>query len=216
MNNLVFVGGFGAGKSQAEKCGVALANKINADDVQSFTFSQSRRDPRLVEHYLKRANTAGSHSAGALKLSEIAGLEEYFFINAPLPRTRRHILLQGGKIAVNMMRDAIEDRKLLEPSFAFVAGYTADISLHPVSNFKPLISGEISAFDSSMVLPELANANSRVHDIRTLHDEYFDPSIQEIANFEASQVDSITLIGNHNRFLVDTHVMIEEVFQAVN
>lgn len=216
-NNLVFVGGFGNGKSAVEQIAEQLGKHLNVNDVMAFTLSDARRNPDELIKRMKDAKLAASHSAGALALTR-AGVKsaEHMFINAPTPTTRLHLLGSGLLIAGHMTRDALRDPELRGPTAKFNLSYGGELVSHLISNLWPLINGEIPEFNSRAVFGAMSEEGVKVTDIQTIGDEYFPSDSDSVGKLWTPQgVETITVEGGHNRVLVDPR-MLDEVFYHMN
>ena len=215
-NNLVFAGGFGNGKRSVARTAEILGKRLNVNDVWPTTYSSARKNPEKLKNKLREAKYAAGHSAAAIELVKPGVKTEYMFFNAPTPASRRHILFGGYLIAVHMHGNVLKNREPFLPTAKFDASYVAEVSSHFIANILPLVTGEIPRFDSKATFSAMVSEGAHVNNVQTIDDEYFQPIQQAPSLTTIRGVPTVTVAGGHSRFLVDTDLMLNEVFDILS
>ena len=174
--NVLVAGGFGNGRYIARTLARNIEPMYEGSECIPATFSKLERlhrtgglDQFISDNEIDRAD---AHSAGVLRLIGCAALSHIVAYNPPLPQSRWELLKRTLHKTVRMVKDSRElGRAHVLKYFASALG---DLALHPVSNLRPFINGEISRFDS---IAELSAEDDIVY---TTHDEYYG----ELAEYE--------------------------------
>ena len=206
--NVLFVGGLCEGRRSVEAIGDALI-AAGADDVVAMTSSRARSKTAELQRLESLASITVTHSIGVMAVLAECTPTDLFVFNPPLPTSRRKLIARGGVITAHMTADAIAEPELRIPTARYAAGYAAEALAHPVTNFRPLINGQISEYDIRRRMLHLPRDVQTTY-VHTLGDEFFQPSKETISALCLRGINFVTCIGRHNRLVVDPSGLIEE------
>ena len=214
--NIVYLGGFGAGRSSVELTAEQLARSVGALDYDAYTFNDRRRRLARIVVSINNADFIGTHSAGAIvaaqaeEASTHRSLRRRFaLVNAPVPTSPTRLIIASPAITANMAVDALRHPRTMLPTVLFGASYTAEMLAHPFSNLRAVLGeeGEIPKFNSNEAAEYLNRRSSGVLVVDTEEDEYFERPRTDVEHLGHVGVKHLMLPGHHNRFPVDVEAM---------
>ncbi len=210
MNRAVYIGGFGNGKTSAERVGEALG--AHYADVDVFTFSEAMdkksNDLRRASRGVTRLIT---HSAGLMALTDEMSPSVVSAFNAPLPTSKTHLLFATIKKTARMHLNLIDASLIgkpegrVKPVLAYDRSAIAELAINPFENLKHL--KHIAKFDA---IGFAANAGSdiAVELIYTSKDDYFMPDRKDVAWAAVTGVPLFMLEGQHDELVLRPNEMI--------
>lgn len=210
MSRVVYVGGFGNGRSSAE--GVASALERHFEDVAEFTFSDYINNPEAVQKAANRAYLV-THSAGALAIANASiNPTRAELLNPPLVRgvpslLARTVLKQARMatpgVGMHTLGDAVSVAK-------YNASSVAELATHPLANLGNL--RKVSNFDSvyAAVKAKQEGIHSRL--TWTSNDVYFQPEEHDLANLRNHGLHAQMVTGEHDEVVLRPQQFIDQLF----
>ena len=211
---VVYIGGFGNGRSSAEQ--VASALQEYYDDVDVFTFSEAISRPNTVARAVESVDTI-THSAGMLALAGTVP-ERISAFGAPLPTAKALLVARTVLKTVRMHTPGIGIQRVQD--ITAIAGYDAsaagELVAHPGRNLGHL--GQISRFDAVKAAVAARRSSSRIPTslYYTKGDEYFQPSQAQLVAAEAGDVNVLSLPGIHDELIIRPAETLHAAFEHRN
>ena len=205
MSRAVFIGGFGNGEASARGVADALQTVGNYEDVDNFSFGQSRSGDydKLVTDIERAAQGVDvfALSASALGVPRLRA-KEATLIDAPLPTSRMHLIANTVAKSVKMPFANTEHGRLdhLARIGSYLGSSTVELFRRPTKNLRPYFNGEISRFDAITAATQLKNMGVLTRLIAMSEDRYFQlASPANLARASAVGVDVTVVEGIHDQ-----------------
>lgn len=212
MSRVVFLGGFGSGRTATEKVGKVLESHF--EDVDAFTFTDYLRHPEETQRAAKGV-TLITHSAGALSLSEQGIQAEFaYLLNPPLPR--RVIGLIGRSLVktarLYMPNVGLHSVADLAGASAFARSTTAELLNHPYANLSQL--PKISSCNAVEVAHQAMDRGIGSQITWTTEDAYFKPTPLDLDNASTHSIPVKILEGEHDEVVLHPQAFLGQVLNG--
>lgn len=213
MTRVVYIGGFGGGRSSTDRVANALGNYY--EDVEAFRFSDLRADPDEVQRASAGADVV-THSAGALalRLDSMDRINSVLLLGPPLPQRVSRLL---WKTVVKTARMNSLGKGIHEPSDAlqvinYSASTAAEVFAHPVHNLGRL--SEIAATNTVDLAAMTRENRIPTTAIWTPGDAYFQPTGFELYQMELNRAKVVTDIeGEHDEVILRPESFLEQIYK---
>lgn len=196
---VVYIGGFGNGRSCAE--GVASALEDYYENVEEpFTFSEAIKDPEKIRKAVERASVV-THSAGLLAIRG-TWPESIQAFNPPLPTSRSRLVIRTLAKTTHLHTPGrgIKRGSDIKAVAQFDASSVAELAVHPVANLGNL--GKISKFNAVKELMDAQEAYIPSELIYTDDDDYFKLSWLSEMTAKSANVRVTRLPGEHDELIL--------------
>lgn len=214
MKNVVFVNGFGNGRSSTEKVANALGSYY--DGVEAFRFSDLTTSPDEIRKASAKADLI-THSAGALalKLDSMDRVNSALLLGPPLSQRVSRLLyktvvktarMNTPGIGIHTFEDFVEANRYSQSSLG-------ELIANPIDNFGRL--SEIAKTDSVELASNVTGEGIPATLVWTTGDAYFRPTQSTLEIARANGITTISdLEGEHDEIVLRTAQFLDSVFTA--
>jgi hypothetical protein len=212
MSRVVYRGGFGNGQMMADRVGDALGSFF--EGVEVFTDTSATRNASDFRKAAKNA-TLITHSKGYTGVRD-AMPEEIIAFSPSLPSTR--LKLFGGALikGVRMLSKEPTQSVRLKDILKYNASSAGELIAHPLGNFWPLISGEISNTDSLQFAMEATDNGVHTHLMYFEDDEMYQPQLGQRTLAAVNGTPIIDIPGVHDQIVLTPHQTIQTSLEIIN
>ena len=214
MSRAVYVGGFGNGRSSADRVADAIAAEFGYEDVDRFTFAYAMDHSRDIRRAVQDVPVV-THSAG---LMAVAGKRpsEVLAFNAPMPASKLRLIGRSVTKTLRMHRPGIGIQS--SGDILSVARYdtsaTAELTRHAYGNLKRL--GQIAFFNSVNAAIGATEYGINTTLVTTDGDEYFRIPTWREESASAHGVRIARLSGVHDELVLRPQQTLSQLNETVS
>lgn len=214
MSNVVYVNGFGNGRSSTREVANALGNYY--EGVEAFRFSDLTSSPDTIRKAATNADLI-THSAGALalKLESMDRINSALLLGPPLPQRVSRLLYKTVVKTARMNTPGVGIKSVqdLKAVNTYSLSSVAELTANPIDNFGRL--PEIARTDSVELARNIARERTPATLVWTDSDAYFQPTQSTLDIARANGIMTITdLEGEHDEIVLRPEEFLENVFTA--
>jgi hypothetical protein len=213
MTNVVYVGGFGSGRSSTERVANTLGNYY--EGVEAFRFSDLQARPDDIRRASADADIV-AHSAGALalKLDSMEQVDNALLLGPPLPqRVSRLLYRTVVKTArMNMPGKGIQKLSDVLSVTDYSASTIAEVVMNPIDNLGRL--KEIAATNTVDIAAMTRENHIPTTVVWTPGDAYFKPTGFELYQMRLNNAHVVTDIdGEHDEVILRPEQFLSQVYE---
>lgn len=207
MNRVVYIGGFGNGKSSAEGVGEALTAVCGYDDAEVFTYANAKgKERKQLRRALRGATRLVTHSAGLEAIDDSMAPLAITAFDAPLPTSVPHLVLKTVVKTARMHAPMFDIETArdgsMKPVYAYDRSAIAEMLTHPNiwNTYKQV--REIARFDAIFAAADFSEAQIPTELVYATGDDYFQIDASDIECAAQEGVPLYMIEGQHDELVL--------------